>query len=150
MYNRRNYGLSSVAERKFMQELRMLLQRNVVIVTNNGKTYTGTLSGYNPRNMSVCLSDVKNEEGNLLNKLFINGSMVAQMYTVEKPFDLGALSERLDKVFPRMVKLYEEAGIIVVMDKIRVNEKGIIEGSGPAAERVQRVYDEFMREKSQT
>jgi hypothetical protein len=33
------------------------------------------------------------------------------------------------------------------MDRIRVNEKGIIEGSGPAAERVQRVFDEFIREK---
>jgi hypothetical protein len=33
------------------------------------------------------------------------------------------------------------------MDRIRVNEKGIIEGAGPAAERVQRVFDEFMREK---
>jgi hypothetical protein len=47
-----------------------------------------------------------------------------------------------------MVKTVEEAGVIVVMDKIRITEKGIIEGSGPAAERVQRVYDEFMKERA--
>jgi hypothetical protein len=41
----------------------------------------------------------------------------------------------------------DDAGVILVMDRIRVNEKGIIEGSGPAAERVQRVFDEFIREK---
>jgi RNA-processing ribonucleoprotein Sm-like component len=35
----------------------------------------------------------------------------------------------------------------VVMDRIRVTEKGIVEGSGPAAERVQKVYEEFLREK---
>jgi hypothetical protein len=35
----------------------------------------------------------------------------------------------------------------VVMDKIRLGEKGMIEGSGPAAERVQKVYEEFMKEQ---
>jgi hypothetical protein len=46
-----------------------------------------------------------------------------------------------------MVNLYEEAGVIVVMDRIRVTEKGIAEGSGPAAERVKKVFDEFMKEQ---
>ena len=46
-----------------------------------------------------------------------------------------------------MVRVMDDAGVIVVMDRIRVNERGIIEGTGPAAERVQRVFDEFMREK---
>jgi hypothetical protein len=36
------------------------------------------------------------------------------------------------------------------MEKIRVTEKGIIEGSGPAAERVQKVYDEFMKDATKT
>src|SRR5256885_12246788 len=58
-----------------------------------------------------------------------------------------SLGERLERVFPRMVRVMDDAGVIVVMDRIRVNEKGIIEGSGPAAERVQRVFDEFIREK---
>ncbi|TLN21954.1 small nuclear ribonucleoprotein (Sm), partial [bacterium] len=71
-----------------------------------------------------------------------------QMYSVEKPFALQSLADRLERVFPRMVRVVEGAGVIVVMDKIRLGEKGIIEGSGPAAERVQRVYDEFMKEQS--
>jgi hypothetical protein len=48
-----------------------------------------------------------------------------------------------------MVKLSEGAGVIVVMDRIRVSEKGILEGTGPAAERVQKVYDEFIRSQTQ-
>jgi hypothetical protein len=32
------------------------------------------------------------------------------------------------------------------MEKVKVTEKGVIEGSGPAAERVQRVYDQFLSE----
>jgi hypothetical protein len=48
-----------------------------------------------------------------------------------------------------MIKVNEAAGIIVVMDRIRVSEKGLVEGSGPAAERVQKVYDEFIRDQTQ-
>jgi hypothetical protein len=46
-----------------------------------------------------------------------------------------------------MVKMVEGAGVILVMDKIRLSENGIIEGSGPAAERVQRVYEEFVKDQ---
>ena len=69
-----------------------------------------------------------------------------EVFTVEKPFDLKALSERLEKVFPTMVRLYEDKGFIWVMDKVKLTEKGVAEGSGPAAERVQKVYDLFIKE----
>ena len=71
---------------------------------------------------------------------------MAEIFTVEKPFDLKALAERLEKVFPTMVRLYEDKGFIWVMDKVKLTEKGVVEGSGPAAERVQRVYELFMGE----
>jgi hypothetical protein len=45
-----------------------------------------------------------------------------------------------------MVKLYEDQGFIWVMDKVKLTEKGVTEGSGPAADRVQRVYEAFMSE----
>jgi hypothetical protein len=45
-----------------------------------------------------------------------------------------------------MVKLYEDKGFIWVMDKVKLTEKGVVEGSGPAAERVQRVYTAFISE----
>jgi len=32
------------------------------------------------------------------------------------------------------------------MDKIKVTEKGVVEGTGPAAERVQKVYNQFISE----
>ena len=75
---------------------------------------------------------------------------MSQILAIEKPFDLRALSERLEKVFPTLVKLYEDKGFIWVMEKIKVTEKGVIEGSGPAAERVQKVYAQFMSESKGT
>ena len=45
-----------------------------------------------------------------------------------------------------MIRLYEDKGFIWVMEKIKVTEKGVVEGSGPIAERVQRVYNIFTTE----
>ena len=45
-----------------------------------------------------------------------------------------------------MIKLYEDKGFIWVMEKIKVTEKGVVEGSGPIAERAQRVYGWFAKE----
>jgi len=140
--------MASVAERKFMEELSILLQKTVTVQTASGKSYTGILSGVDANTMNICLSDARDETGQPIHKLFLNGQTVLQILSVEKPFDLRSLAERLERVFPRMVKTIEEAGVIVVMDKIRITEKGIIEGSGPAAERVQKVYDEFMKERA--
>jgi len=140
--------MASVAERKFMEELSILLQKNVTVQTASGKSYTGILSGVDANTMNICLSDARDETGQPIHKLFLNGQTVLQILSIEKPFDLRSLAERLERVFPRMVKTIEEAGVIVVMDKIRITEKGIVEGTGPAAERVQKVYDEFMKERA--
>jgi len=136
----------SVAQRKFFGEIAALLDKTVMVITMDGKNYSGTLAGINPETLSLCLSDAKDEKGTDLHRVVLNGSVVAQIFTVEKPFDLKALSERLDKVFPTMVRLYEDKGFIWVMDKIKVTEKGVVEGTGPAAERVQKVYDLFLSE----
>jgi len=125
------------------------LQKAVAVSTTDGKNYTGILSGVDSHTLNICLTDAKDESGKLLHKLFLNGGKVAQIFSSEKPFNLQALADRLDRVFPRMVKVSEGAGVIVVMDRIRVSEKGILEGAGPAAERVQKVYDEFIREQTQ-
>jgi len=136
----------SVAQRKFFGEIAALLDKTVMVITMDGKNYSGTLAGINPETLSLCLSDAKDDKGTALHRIVLNGSAIAQIFTVEKPFDLKALSERLDKVFPTMVRLYEDKGFIWVMDKIKVTEKGVVEGTGPAAERVQKVYDLFLKE----
>ena len=135
-----------MSQRRFFTEVGALIDKTVTVATVDGKTYTGNLVGINPDNLSLCLAEAKDDKGRLINRLFLNGSVVAQILAVEKPFDLRALAGRLEKVFPTLVKLYEDKGFIWVMDKIKVTEKGVIEGSGPAAERVQKVYDQFFSE----
>jgi len=136
----------SVAQRKFFTEVTALTDRSVIVSTTTGKTYSGTLVGINPDTLSLVLSEAKDEEGKISHRVFLNGNVVAQILSVEKPFDLKALADRLEKVFPTMVRLYEDKGFIWVMDKVKVMEKGVVEGSGPAAERVQKVYEQFVSE----
>ena len=136
----------SMAKRKFFGEIAALLDKMVMAITMDGKKYSGTLAGIDPETLSLCLSEAKDDKGTYLHRVFLNGSIIAQIFTVEKPFDLKALSERLGKVFPTMVRLYEDKGFIWVMDKVKVTEKGVVEGAGPAAERVQKVYDLFTKE----
>lgn len=136
----------SIAQRKFFTEVAALVDKSVIVATTTGKTYSGTLIGINPDTLSLCLAEAKDEEGKTLHRVFLNGSVVAQILSVEKPFDLKALAERLEKVFPTMVRLYEDKRFIWVMDRVKVTEKGVVEGSGPAAERVQKVYEQFISE----
>ncbi|MDI6690370.1 MAG: Lsm family RNA-binding protein [Candidatus Bathyarchaeota archaeon] len=135
-----------MAQRKFFTEVATLVDKSVIVSTTTGKTFSGTLIGINPDTLSLCLAEAKDEEGKILHRVFLNGNVVAQILSVEKPFDLKALADRLEKVFPTMVKLYEDKGFIWVMDKVKVTEKGVVEGSGPAAERVQKVYEQFISE----
>jgi len=135
-----------VAQRRFFTEVGALVDKSVMVVTMDGKSYSGSLVGINPDTLSLCLAEAKDEKGRALHRVFLNGSVVAQILAIEKPFDLKALASRMEKVFPTLVKLYEDKGFIWVMEKIKVTEKGVIEGSGPAAERVQKVYDQFVSE----
>jgi small nuclear ribonucleoprotein (snRNP)-like protein len=120
----------SVVQRKYFTEVAALAEKTVAVVTTTGRTFNGSLIGINPDNLSLCIADAKDDSGNFFHRLFLNGSVVAQ----------------LEKVFPTMVKLYEDKGFIWVMDKVKLTEKGVVEGSGPAADRVQRVYEQFMSE----
>lgn len=140
----------SSAQRKLFSEIGSLVDKTVQITTQHGETYTGTLTGINPETLTLSLTNAKNKKGTILHKAILNGHMVTHIFAIEKPFDLKALAERLDKVFPTMVRLYEDKGFIWVMDKIRLTEKGITEGTGPAAERVQKVYEQFLAETKGT
>jgi small nuclear ribonucleoprotein (snRNP)-like protein len=133
-------------QRKFFTEVTALMDKSVIVSTTTEKTYSGTLIGINPDTLSLCLGEAKDQEGKILHRVFLNGNIVAQILSVEKPFNIKALADRLEKVFPTMVRLYEDKGFIWVMDKVKATEKGVVEGTGPAAERVQKVYEQFISE----
>ncbi|HEU5446237.1 MAG TPA: Lsm family RNA-binding protein [Nitrososphaeraceae archaeon] len=134
--------MSALTIRKFYEEILQFVGKKVSIETSYDKNYSGTLSAIDERLDTV----LENLEGQGILRIIINGSFVKEIKLLEKPFDLKGLADRLSRVFPGLVKIREDVKAIIVMDKIKVTEYGIEEGSGLAADRVKSIYEEFMRE----
>lgn len=134
--------MSALTIRKFYEEILQFVGKKVSIVTSYDKNYNGTLSAIDERLDTV----LENVEGQGILRIVINGSFVKEIKLLEKPFDLKGLADRLSRVFPGLVKTREDVNAIIVMDKIKVTEHGIEEGTGLAADRVKSIYEEFMRE----
>jgi len=138
--------MAAVASRKFFEELGQLIEKSVRVEGTEGKVYDGVLLGYDGNTMSVVLGDVTGDQGTKIHRIFVYGPTIARISAAERPFNLEGLSQRLERVFPNMVRIFHDAGMIVVMDKIRVNETGVVEGSGPAADRVRDIHQRFLNE----
>ena len=134
--------MAAVITRKFVEETLQFIGKKVSIETSDQKVYNGTLMGINEK-LDVILDNVV---GHGILEVILNGSFVKEIKLMEKPFDFKALSDRLARVFPGLVKIREDVGAIIVMDKIKVTQGGVEEGVGLAADRVRAIYDEFMRE----
>jgi small nuclear ribonucleoprotein (snRNP)-like protein len=137
--------LSSVIFRKFGEELNAFLGRHVVVVTSEAQEYNGQLVGVDER-LNVVLDKVVGAGPGVF-KVAINGDNVREIRLTEKPFDYKALGERLNRVFPGLVSVREEIGAIIVMEKIKVTDKGVTDGTGLAADKVKAIFDDYMREK---
>lgn len=134
--------MSALTIRKFYEEILQFVGKKVLIETSYDKNYSGTLSAIDERLDTV----LENLEGQGILRIIINGTFVKEIKLLEKPFDLKGLADRLSRVFPGLVKIRDDVKAIIVMDKIKVTEDGIEEGSGLAADRVKSIYEEFMRE----
>jgi len=136
----------SAAMRAFQRELSRLLGKLVKVSTEK-KVYIGSLQGYHPGTLSVCLDNaVAGKE--TFHKVFISGSRVSEIALEEEPFDLAGLAEELDRIFPQGgVRLDAATGFILVLDRVKVTENGV-EGTGPVADRVKIVFERFLKEKT--
>jgi small nuclear ribonucleoprotein (snRNP)-like protein len=131
-------------------EIKKMLGKDIRVKNSAGQEYVGKLIGIDLPSLTLILGDAKSKSGEVFYRIVVNGNSVAEICAEKGFLDIRKLVERLERVFPKMVTYNEQAGVILVMDKIRVDETGVIEGSGLAAERVKRVYEEFMKEEQAT
>ncbi|NHJ32836.1 MAG: hypothetical protein FK732_08235 [Asgard group archaeon] len=129
----------------FNKELADLKGKYITVVTTTGKTFNGLLKAWNPDTFDLCLANV-NEGKNTYFKVFLRGPIISEILISEQPFDLQGLAlelqERLN-LLEADVKLFEDASMIHVLNKVNVTEKGV-EGTGPVADRVRVVFEQFM------
>lgn len=135
--------LAAAQFRRFAEEVVTLIGKRVAVTTTYNKTYEGDLIGVD-EHLNIILNNVSGVRERIF-KIVLNGIFVQEVCLVEKPFDLKALADRLSKVFPGNVKLREDIGAIIVMERIKVTPGGV-EGTGLAAEKVKEVYEKFVKE----
>lgn len=138
-------SLVDSAAKRFNAEMNSLLDKHVVVKTTNGQSFEGVLLGYETSRYSVVLRDARTPSGEVFPRLIIYGHQIAEIFLTEPPLDMEELAKRLEEVFPKMVRYMPEARMIVVMDRIRVTERGV-EGTGPLADRVRSIFEKFVEE----
>ncbi|MGQ4870252.1 MAG: Lsm family RNA-binding protein [Candidatus Thorarchaeota archaeon] len=134
------------ATRAFNREIASVIGATVNVVTNTGKSYTGTLKGVDQNTLTVVLADVTTDDDTRIPRIFIYGSSIVSFSVTEKEISLEGLAKELEKVFPPGgVRYFPDTGVIVVMNKIRVTPEGV-DGSGPLYERVAAIAREWMEQ----
>ncbi len=129
----------------FNKELADLKGKYITVVTTTGKSFNGLLKAWYPDTFDLCLSNV-NEGKNSYFKVFLRGPIISEILISEQPFDLQGLASELQErlnLLEADVKLYADARMIQVLNKVKVTEKGV-EGTGPVADRVRVVFEQFM------
>lgn len=140
--------MAAAAARRFGEEFALMLDKLIRVSTSSGQSFEGKLTAYSPTDYGLWLLEAQDKEGILHPKIFISGGIVSTIELLEKGLDLEKLADRINRLFPNMVKYVKQANTVVVMDRIRVTADGVVEGTGPAAEKVQKIYEEFVSDEA--
>lgn len=136
--------------RRVVYDINSLIDKTVIIKLTNGKTYTGQLSSFEIDPFMVSISNAKDNENNVYYKAIINGNIISEILIKNAPiFDVKEFASLIEKSLnlrPGDIKVYEEAGVITVLEKIKVTENGV-EGSGPLAQRIYDLFNEYVEKK---
>lgn len=129
-------------------QLRKMVGKPVIVETTDSSRFLGTLTAFDPVSLSLIMTDVQKEGEKRYFQVVLSGNSVKAIFIPKSFMDLRKLAERLEHIFGKVVSYNEEAGVIIVLDKVRVDETGIIEGTGIVADRVKKVYDDFVKESA--
>ena len=129
--------------RSFNTELGLLLDKVVKVYLDKEKFFVGQLKGVS-ETQDLILINSKNEKNKEFPKLLVRSTFYNFVSVEEEPFPMQALSDRIATIFSKgHVNYIEDQNIISILNgKIIVDENGV-RGSGPSAERVKKIYDQF-------
>lgn len=138
------------ATRRVATELNSLLDKTVTVKLTNNKTYSGILTSYELSPFILTLTNAKDNDNNVYYKVILNGNVITEILVKSSPiFDPREFADLVTKELnlrPADVKVYEEVGIVLVLDKIKVSENGV-EGSGPLAQRIYDLFNDYINKK---
>ncbi len=129
--------------RLFNTEIQGLIDKIIKVYLEDEKFFVGQLKGIS-EDGNLILINVKNEKNKAFPKILIRNNFYNYVSVEEDPFPMQALAERIAKIFSKgHVDFKEDQNIISILNgKIIVDENGV-RGSGPSAERVKKIVDQF-------
>jgi len=112
--------------------------------------YEGKLLGFEQPSLDLVLADARTPEGDTIPRLVIRGANIAEIRAYEVSiFDANEFAEYIRRKLglrPDAVKVYPDAGVVVVLNTYRVTASGV-EGSGAMAGRIYALLKEYMEAK---
>ncbi|HII74998.1 MULTISPECIES: Lsm family RNA-binding protein [Sulfurisphaera] len=139
-----------MSSRRVATELNSLLDKAIVVRLINNKIYYGTLSSYELSPFILTLTNAKDNDNNTYYKVILNGNSITEILVKSSPiFDPKEFADLVTKELNLRAgdaKVYEEAGVVVILDRIKVSENGV-EGSGPLAQRIYDLYNDYINKK---
>ncbi len=142
-------ALASEAARRFTVKFQSLINKDIIVTTTTGKTYTGKLYGFDQNSMSVILVKARDSDGKNWPLVIVSGNVLAEiLLTEESVFDAEEFSTFLTSrgIPPHYIRVYRDLNVVEVSKSIRVSKNGV-EGSGPMAQKIRTLYLEYLRSK---
>ena len=139
-----------MSAKRILTDLASLIDKTVIVKLSNNKTYSGVLSSFELTPFMIALTNAKDNENNIYYKVILNGNIITEILVKTAPlFDPREFAEILSKELNLRssdIKVYEEVGIVTILDRIKVSENGV-EGSGPLAQKVYDVFNAYIEKK---
>ncbi|TFF90889.1 MAG: hypothetical protein EU548_00730 [Promethearchaeota archaeon] len=136
--------------RLYNTELQSFTDKIVKVYLEGDKFFVGLLKGVSEE-ADLILMNARNEKNKSFPKVLVRSTFYNYITLEEEPFPMKSLADRIAKIFPKAsVNYLDEQNIISILNgKIVVNEEGV-RGEGPSAERVKKIYDQFILDLEST
>ena len=129
--------------RQFNTELGLLIDKIVKVYLDKDKFFVGQLKGVS-EDSNLILLNAKNEKKISFPKLFIRSNFYNFVSLEDEPFPMKALAARIATIFSKgHVNYIEDQNIISILNGKIIVEEDEVRGSGPSAERVKKIFEQF-------
>jgi small nuclear ribonucleoprotein (snRNP)-like protein len=140
----------SEATRRFMAKLNNLLDKNVIIRLKTGRSYKGSLAGFDPNTLSVVLESAVDDDNNSWPIVIVRGDSLSEILVEQGAiFDAKEFAEFIVKygnIPAYQVRVYDDINVVEISRTVRVSKDGV-EGAGPLAHRLNSLFREYLRRK---
>ena len=136
------------ATRRMFSELNALLDKEVIIKLKTGKMLHGTLHGFD-HNLNILLKNAA-EDDQVYPIMLVYTESILSLGAAESPLfnpeEFAKIVSQKLNIRETDIKVFSEAGVVVVLNNIRISEKGV-EGSGPLAHKIYGLFTEYLESK---